>query len=174
MGHLFEIRVWEQRAGSAGKDWAPNPMEVDAEVRNAFQNYRIIGFYADPSGWSEHVAKWEAQFSRRLQVKATQNAPISVWPLGKTSSITTVVDSCGPPSPTVKCSHDGAAALTRHVLNARRRTVNSGYLVFKAYPDSPDKIDAAYAAVMAWKARLDAVAKGVGERRPRAGKVIVF
>ena len=44
---------------------------------------------------------------------------------------------------------------------------------FPAYPDSPDKIDAAYAAVMAWKARLDAVAKGVGEPRSRAGRRVI-
>ena len=51
---------------------------------------------------------------------------------------------------------------------------HSGYLIYKAYPDSPDKIDAAYAAVMAWKARLDAVAKGVGEPRSRGRIGIVL
>ncbi|OBB48856.1 hypothetical protein A5755_14140 [Mycolicibacterium fortuitum] len=63
--------------------------------------------------------------------------------------------------------HDGAPALTRHVLNARRRATRTGYLIFKAYPDSPDKIDAAYAAVMAWKARLDALALGIGNQKQR-------
>jgi hypothetical protein len=53
------------------------------------------------------------------------------------------------------------------VLNARRRNFRAGYLLYKAYPDSPDKIDAAYAAVMAWKARLDAVAAGYGKRKRR-------
>ena len=72
-----------------------------------------------------------------------------------------------------QCTHDGSTALTRHVLNARRRAVSTGYLIYKAYPDSPDKIDAAYAAVMAWKARLDAVAKGVGAKRATAGRIVV-
>ncbi len=27
-------------------------------VRSAFETYRVVGFYADPSGWTEHVAKW--------------------------------------------------------------------------------------------------------------------
>jgi hypothetical protein len=53
-------------------------------------------------------------------------------------------------------------------LNARRRQVRAGYLLYKAYPESPDKIDAAYAAVMAWKARLDAVSAGLGTRRKKA------
>ena len=46
--------------------------------------------------------------------------------------------------------------------------MRTGYLLYKAYPESPDKIDAAYAAVMAWKARLDAVAAGLGARRKKA------
>lgn len=65
--------------------------------------------------------------------------------------------------------HDASSALTRHVLNARRRQNRSGYLLYKAYPESPDKIDAAYAAVMAWKARLDAISQGVVEKR-RTGR----
>ena len=72
-------------------------------------------------GWTEHVAKWEAQFSRRLKVKATQNAPIAVWPRGKTASVTTVVEQLRAAIANGECSHDGSSALTRHVLNARRR-----------------------------------------------------
>jgi hypothetical protein len=33
--------------------------------------------------------------------------------------------------------------------------------IAKAHPDSPAKIDAAVAAVLAWQCRLDAIAKGV-------------
>ncbi len=89
-------------------------------------------------------------------------------------SVTTVVEQLRAAIANGECSHDGSPSLTRHVLNARRRKVNSGELIYKAYPDSPDKIDSAYAAVMAWKARLDALAKGVGENRRGSGKVIVL
>jgi hypothetical protein len=41
-------------------------------------------------------------------------------------------------------------------------------LLYREYPESPDKIDAAHAAVMAWKARLDAVSAGLGARRKKA------
>lgn len=175
-GHLFEVRVWEQPAGPQGKDWTPNVVEVDAEVRACFERWRVVGFYADPSGWAEYVAKWEADFGRRLKVKANQNAPIAVWPRGKDSRVEEYVErlrlsivNFDPERP--ELTHDGGATLVRHILNARRRTTRSGYLLYKAYPDSPEKIDAAYAAVMAWKARIDALAKGVSaapsERRKR-------
>jgi hypothetical protein len=169
-GYLFEIRVWEQPTGPLGRDWAPNPIEVDAEVRKAFELWNVVGFYADPSGWTEHVAKWEAAFTRKLRVKASQANPISAWPRGKDSRVVEYTERFRQAIVNGEVSHDGAAALTRHVLNARKRATRTGYLIYKAFPDSPDKIDAAYAAVMAWKARLDALAAGahVSKRTGRA------
>ena len=173
-GMLFEIRVWEQPDGPAGQNWTPNPIEVDAAVRAAFDRWRVVGFYADPSGWTEHVAKWEAKFGKRLRVKATQGEPIAVWPRGKTSNVSHAVEAFRQAVVNGEAGHDGGPVLTRHVLNARRRATRTGYLIFKAYPDSPDKIDAAYAAVMAWKARLDAVAIGLTEKKQRTVRKAVI
>jgi len=62
-----------------------------------------------------------------------------------------------------ECSHDGSFALTRHMLNARRRATRSGIQIAKEFPESPRKIDAAVAAILAWAARLEAVAKGLDQ-----------
>jgi phage terminase large subunit-like protein len=59
-------------------------------------------------------------------------------------------------------THDGSAVLTRHVLNARRRMGRAGLSIAKEFPESPHKIDAAVAATLAWRARLDAIAAGYG------------
>lgn len=179
-GHLFEVGVWEQRPGE--KDWAPPVVQIDAAVRGAFDQWTVVGFYCDPSGWIEHVARWEAAYGRKLRVKGTAKNPMMVWPNGKGSSVTehverlcqAIVTSGEAKSQGIEpeMTHDGTYALTRHVLNARRRKTRNGYLLYKAYPDSPDKIDAAYAAVMAWKARLDAVAAGM-DRPARTGAMFV-
>ncbi len=181
-GYLFEIgekSVWEApRAELSRRDrtktgdqtiWTPPVAEIDATIRAAFKKYTVVGFYADPSGWTEHIAKWEAAFGDKLhpKVKASGQSKIAAWPRGKDTNAMEAVKSLHSAIVNGECSHDGSAALTRHVLNARRRQVRTGYLLYKAYPDSPDKIDAAYAAVMAWKARLDAVAAGVGKRKKR-------
>lgn len=181
-GHLFEIgerSVWEApRREMSRRDrkktgdesvWLPPVAEVDATIRMAFKRYNVVGFYADPSGWSEQVAKWEAAFGAKLhpKVKASGQSRIAAWPRGKDTSAVEAVKALRAAIEHGECSHDGSSALTRHVLNARRRQVRTGYLLYKAYPDSPDKIDAAYAAVMAWKARLDALAAGVGRRKKR-------
>lgn len=169
-GFLFEVRVWEAPSGPANRDWLPPVHEVDAEVRRAFQTWRVVGFLADPSGWTGQVAAWEAEFGRRLKVKATGNAPIAAWPRGKDTRVVEHVKRFREAVVNGELSHDGGASLTRHVLNARRRQVSSGYLLFKKYPDSPEKIDAAYAAVMAWKARIDAVSLGVTQRAGSGGR----
>ncbi len=173
-GHMFEIRVWEQPAGPTGKDWTPSVIEVDAEVRRAFDTWKVVGFYADPSGWTSQVASWEAKFGKHLKVKATRDAPVSAWPRGKDSRVTEYVERFHAAVVNDEMTHDGSSALTRHMLNARRRTTRTGYLIFKAYPDSPDKIDAAYAAVMAWKARLDAVSQGIGVKRKGIRKAVLL
>lgn len=170
-GHMFNLRVWEQPDNE--RDWVVPAQDVDRTVRDTFANFNVIGFYADPSGWTPHIAAWESAFGKKLKVKATLQAPITVWPRGKQSNVTEHVERLHQAVVDEEMSHDGSAVLTRHILNARRRSTRSGYLLYKAYPDSPDKIDAAYAAVMAWKARLDALAKGLGEKKTQGRATFV-
>ena len=161
-GHLFELGVWEQPQGPAGDGWQVPATEVDAAVHDAFRRYTVVGFYADPAKWEGYIAQWEAAYHDRLKVKASRDHPIEWWMTGGRAGMTVraleqfhsaVIDR--------ELSHDGSYALTRHVLNARRRPSRSGVQIAKEHPDSPRKIDAAVAAVLAWQARLAAVAAGV-------------
>ena len=70
-------------------------------------------------------------------------------------------------------THDGSYALTAHVLNARRRIRHQKLTLGKEHDYSPRKIDACVAAVLAWQARLDCVANGVGAKRSRGVPVKV-
>jgi hypothetical protein len=161
--------VWEQpdewRPKVKGEVWAPDADEVDRVVRTAHADYHVVGFFADPSGWSDHVARWEAAFGKRYRVKATEKNPIAMWPRGKTTDAVGAVKDTWEAIQTAELTHNGHPVLERHVLNARMRAAHNGYLLYKAYPMSPKKIDAAYALTMAWKCRLKAVSKGIG--RPR-------
>lgn len=173
--HLFTIKVWE-RSDSDPQDWSPNPAEVDAVVRETFQKFNVLGFYADPSGWTGQIAQWEADFGRRLRVKASRDAPISAWPRGKDTKVSEHVEKLRQAIVMREITWDGGSALMRHILNARRRSTRTGYLLYKQFPDSPDKIDAAYAAVMAYKAYIDALSRGAAKRgfqRRKRGKVVM-
>lgn len=167
-GLVVPIQVWEQPDGPAGEGWRIPVDEVDATVRTVFETYTVVGFYADPAKWEGFVAKWEALYGARLKVKASRQNPIEWWMTGGRAALITraleqfynaVVDG--------ELTHSGNPTLTTHVLNARRRHKAAGYQIFKAYPDSPDKIDAAIAATLAWQARLDAVSAGLGVTRQR-------
>lgn len=174
-GHLFLLGCWEQPDGPFGRDWQVPTVEVLAAVEDAFREYRVVGMYADPAKWESHIAALEAKHSRRLKVKSTVQHPIEWWMTGGRSNLivralekfrSSVVDG--------ELSHDGSSVLTRHVLNARRRESRSGIQIAKEHPESPRKIDAAVAAVLAWQCRVDALAKGLGKKRAKSGRVVVL
>lgn len=170
--HLFEVGIW-QRGPADGQDWQPNPLEVDAVLDETFHRFNVIGFYADPSGWNPQVAEWEARYGRRLRVRASRSEPIAAWPRGKDSRVTEYVERMRDAIVNGEITFDGSPRLLSHFLNARRRSTRSGYLLYKAYPDSPDKIDGAYASMLAYRACLEATAAGVGRRRERKKAVIL-
>lgn len=165
-GHLFEPLehcVWEQPEGPLGNDWRIPEIEVEAAVRSVFARYNVVGFYADPAKWETRVAAWEAEHGKRLRVKASRDHPLEWWMVGgRTTQVVRALEQFYSAVLDGDLTHDGSSALTRHILNARRRVTRSGITIAKDHPDSPRKIDAAVAAVLAWQARLDAVAAGLG------------
>lgn len=169
-GHLFELGVWEQPAGPEGEDWQVPIIEVLAAVRGAFDRYDVVGFYADPAKWESYVSDWEAKYGPRLKVTVTRDHPIEWWMTGGRSIkivratkrlLNAIVDQ--------ETTFDGSYALTRHLLNARRRESTTGTQIAKEHPTSPRKIDAAVAAILAFEARADAIAKGLLEQQEMDG-----
>lgn len=163
-GHIFKLEVWEHPEGVA--DWSVPVAEVEAEVKAAFEKYNVVGFYADPSMWETYVASWEARYRRKLKVGPPAH-PIEWW-TSRIAATETAFDQFREAIVSGDMTHDGSSALSRHVVNARRRERGTHIVIAKEHPSSDKKIDAAYAATLAWQARLDAVAKGLGKpRRPQ-------
>jgi hypothetical protein len=165
-GHLFEIRVWEQPDNEP--DWTVPIVEVEAEIAVAFRKWNVVAFYADPAKWEQTIGTWEATHGPTLKVKSTRDHPIQWWMTGGRATATVAALKRFHEAIVEKeITFDGAAALTRHLRNARRRVSRTGIQIAKANPDSPLKIDAAVAATLAYTARMDAVAAGVtGEEVP--------
>lgn len=164
-GHVFEIKIWEQPPAPAGKDWTVPVAQVEAEVRQAFARWTVVGFYADPARWETRVAGWEGLYGPRLRVKASRDHPIQWWMTG--GRVGQVVRALAQFHSAVlgrEMSHCGSSTLAAHALNARRRVSKAGTQIAKDFPESPRKIDGVVAAVLAWTARMDAVAAGVKER----------
>ncbi|WP_275462072.1 terminase [Streptomyces noursei] len=170
-GHLFEIRVWEQPDGPSGDGWEVPVAEVLAEVETTFRRRNVVGMYADPAKWESHVAAWESKYGPQLQVKSSHTHPIEWWMTGgRALQIVRATRALHDAVTDRELTHDGSSALTRHMLNARRAESRSGIQIRKEHPDSPRKIDAAVASILAWQCRLDALAKGT-TTKPRSGAV---
>lgn len=163
-GHVFEIGVWEATDGPGESAWVPPMPEIEAAIGMAFQRWNVVAFYGDPAkGWRSHLNAWEAKYGRQVKVKVSEAHPFEWWMTGGRSSLNErAVKQCGEAVVNGDLTHGGSYALTRHVLNARRRIEHGKLKLAKEHPYSRKKIDAAVAMCLAWQARLDALAKGVG------------
>jgi hypothetical protein len=160
---LFEIRIWEQPTGPDGEKWEIPRLEVDAEVRQAFRQYSVVAFYADPAKWDETVGRWEVEYGPRLKKKATREHPIQWWMTGaRNRVVVAALKLFGEAVFERTVKHNGAAVMVRHLLNGRRRSIPKvGVTVMKEHPDSEKKIDGFIASLLAYTAAMDALAAGV-------------
>lgn len=164
-GHLFKIGVWEPPESAESKDWRVPELEVEAAIDEAFRKYNVVGFFADPSMWDGHVAQWEAKYARRLKVNASSRDKPIAFNVRQISKIVAGFESLHAAIVNGECSYDGSYVMTRHFLNARRQSVRSGIVLRKPNDNYLAKIDAAYASMLAFAARLEAVGKGIGLAR---------
>jgi hypothetical protein len=167
-GHLFELGVWEAPdIQSQWKDWEPSIVEVEAALLRAFNTYDVVGFYADPAkDWRSHVNAWEAKWGPRCRLKAGANHPFEWWMTGgRASLVERAVEQLEGAIRKRDITISGEFRLVQHLRNARRRITNGKLALGKENDYSPHKIDAAVAAVLAYQARLDALAKGFGTQK---------
>lgn len=163
-GHLFKIGVWEPPEGPGAKNWRVPELEVEAAVADTFRNFNVVGFYADPSMWDGRVAQWEATHHRVLKVGLTRENPIA-FNVRAISKVVSGFEALHAAIVNGEISYDESYDLTRHFLNARRQAVRSGIVLRKPNDNYLAKIDATYAAMLAFMARLDALGKGIGLAR---------
>lgn len=170
--HLFVLGIWSQPDGPKGERWRPPHLEVEQTVRKVFELYNVVGFYADPSaGWAQEVKEWEAHYSRRLKAKISASEPIRYPQRNVSATCQNFADLLSAIRQGA-ITYDGDPQFTAHLLNARRSPRQAGYVLVKPADDQDySKIDAAWGAMFAFKAGLDAVGKGAAKstrrRRPR-------
>jgi hypothetical protein len=145
---VFLLGLWERPDGEAGQGWQVPRALVDSEVHDAFRLFSVQGFFADVNLWESYISEWDEAYSEGLAVRSPLGKDAIGWDMRasqKTSTMAherlmrTIFDG--------KLKHDGDLKLRRHVLNARRRVNNYGVSFGKESKDSPKKVDA-YAALM--------------------------
>jgi hypothetical protein len=164
-GHLFLIDCWQKPRGPEGKDWQVNRPAVKATVAAAMERWDVVGFYCDPAHWQDTIDTWTQAYGKRMRVKASGPNPLEWW-TNRPTAIVAALKRLHDAITTGAITHDGSSVLTTHVLNARRKTDGrAGIEIRKEYPKSPNKIDAAMAATLAYECRGDAVKAGLA--RPK-------
>lgn len=172
-GHVFQIDVWEAGPDRATwSTWTPPIGEIEARIKYAFDHYSVAAFYCDPArDWRSHVNAWEAKYGSRVKVKARRDHPFEWWMnQGRSGLVQQAVEQFEGAIRVGDLTHPGDYDLTAHVLHARRRIAAGKLRLAKESEWSAKKIDAAVAAVLAWQARLDAVAAGVLTEKRKSTK----
>lgn len=160
----FVLALEEKPEGPRGEGWEVNKQKVDSAVRNAFNTYDVKAFYADVAYWESHIDNWAEDYRETLAIKASERNAVA-WDMRQALKKVTyaherllqaIFDG------TIK--HDGDLRLRRHTMNARRRENVYGVSFSKESPESPKKVDAYAALMIAHEALNDYRQRGKREK----------
>ena len=183
-GAPFLLGIWEKPEGPAGAGWEVPKDAVRGVVDHAYATYDVVAHFSDVAYWETDVDAWRAEYGERLAIKATARHAVA-WDMRAHKMETThatealhraITDGELPLIPhRLDDGRDGLAILTRHILNARRRPNRWGIGFGKESRESPKKVDALAALVLARMARGRVLGEGALRRRKGTpGRLVGF
>ncbi|AYN59089.1 terminase large subunit [Arthrobacter phage Yang] len=186
-GAVFLLAIWEKPEGPKGQGWEVPKEQVRDAVDFAFAHLDVVAFFSDVAYWETDVDAWRDAYAERLLVKATTRHAIGWDMRGHQMDTTRAVEALHRAitdgelpwnAHHLLAGSAGANAeeiLTRHMLNARRRINRWGVYFGKETRESPKKVDAVAALVLARMARTRILSDGVLKKVRRApGRLIGF
>lgn len=162
-GYVFTLGVWDP---AAYNDEAPREL-IDGAVRGAFENLRVLGFFSDLHPWESYVDQWAADFGAKLKIKASAKHAIAYDMRARQKDTTIEIERLHSEITEQVFKHDGQGAVKQHFHNARRWPNAWGVTIRKEHRESPRKIDAVPATMLARTAR-----RQLGKRKPKTGKAV--
>jgi len=162
-GHLVTLGMWQRPPSVRGKGWLAPREKVDAAVTGAFERYRVVAFFGDPSHvlddetmdryWDATFDDWHRRYRTKLTLwaKPGKDAGHSVmFDMTSLDNQKRFVEAVGLAEADIEAkalTHDGDARLRNHVLNARRQPTRAGASIAKEHRESKKKIDLAVCAI---------------------------
>lgn len=182
-GLLVPLRIDECPDGPEALTWTVDQRAFDEEVRGAFEDYDVVAFFADPPYWQDYVDAWERDLGDGLRLKAGKDA-VKFW-TKHDSYIAPAVERLETDIRLERVIFSDRRdergevvpidlQLRRHFLNARSWERRSGRSIGKESKNSPKKIDAAMASVLAWEARARFLAGAAESSRKRSRFVPMY
>lgn len=182
-------QVWHHQQPSEGE--LVNRSEVDAAVDEAFERFKVIAFFFDPSHakandateddrfWWPTVDRWHERYSKRLKVWAVKSGPkrhaiaFDMLTPGSQQMFQPAVTQLAEDIAAGIAPYRSSDYLRRHSKNARRRTGRYGISLGKEHRSSRRKVDLAVCWVgarMLWRIVRLSEKKGT----PGKGRVLVM
>lgn len=175
-GYQFTVAYWERPADRdedvTADDWEVPGDEVNEAFRDAMKRWRVRRVYADPRYWENHVDSWNGLWPKVF----------AKWPTSALRKTALAVQQYVQSWKAGEITYDGHRVFTEHLGNSRKREMtfkdedgNALYLLEKDARGSVNRIDGAYAGLLSWQARSDAISKGALKRAgSRAGRTAVI
>lgn len=135
--HLFVAGLWEN---PGDKRWRVPRGEVAERVRDLFQTYDVAELAADPWGWRSELEDWAEEHGTKRVLE---------WNTAHAQRMAPATDRMFQAVSTGSLSHDGDERMAAHFSHAVAKSTSLGDLISKDKRNSPRKIDAAVAAVVA-------------------------
>ncbi len=135
--HLWVEGLWQ----NPGDDrWRVPRADVDRAVDVAFDRYDVLELAADPWGWRSEIEVWSQRHGEKRVLE---------WNTAHAARMAPATDRMYQAVVTQQLSHDGNPDLAAHIAHCVAKRTPQGDLVSKDKKNSPRKIDAAVAAIVA-------------------------
>lgn len=134
---VFLVKAWEKDLEHDPDDWRVDISEVEQTVMDFCQKHTVREIACDPFRWQ-----------RSMEVLENHGLPVVSFP----QSPQRMIKACAKFYDAVaekKLVHDGDPLLARHIGNTAVKLTPAGPHIKKENPNSPRKIDAAVAAILA-------------------------
>jgi phage terminase large subunit-like protein len=134
---VFMVKAWEKDLEHDGPEWRVDIGEVEQTVLDFCQKHNVKEIACDPFRWQ-----------RSMEVLEGYGLPVVAFP----QSPQRMIKACAGFFDSVaekRLIHDGDPLLTRHIGNTAVKLTPAGPHIKKENPNSPRKIDAAVAAILA-------------------------
>ena len=134
---VFMVKAWEKDLERDPDDWRVDIGEVEATIMEFCQTHNVREIACDPFRWA-----------RSMEVLESKGLPVVSFP----QSPQRMIRACAIFYDAVaekRLVHDNDPVLSRHIGNTAVKLTSAGPHIKKENPNSPRKIDAAVAAILA-------------------------
>ena len=136
--HVWVEGLWENPGDS---QWRVPRGDVDLAIDTAFDRYDVVELAADPWGWRSELEQWAKRHGERRVLE---------WNTANAHRMAPATDRFYQAVVGRQLSHDGDHRLAAHLAHAVAKRTPLGDLIAKDKKNSPRKIDAAVAAIVAF------------------------